>query len=88
VRFRTLLDLHNPVFQTTKRNIAPAGQVRLEWNAIPPETVGWRHNLTRRQVAPLLPKLSRAVNRPSDIPAPHIPGASQQAFAPMDGLDR
>jgi hypothetical protein len=63
LRFRTLLDLHNPVFQTAKRRIAPAGQISLDWNAIPPETVQWQSKPTRRTVALVLPKLGGDVTR-------------------------
>jgi hypothetical protein len=63
LRFRTVLDLHNPVFQTTKRRIAPARQVSLDWNAIPPETVLWQSKPTRRPVALVLPRLSGGVTR-------------------------
>ncbi len=63
LRFRTVLDLHNPVFQTAKRRIAPAGQVPLAWNAIPPESVLWQSKLTRRTVAPVLPRLTGGVAR-------------------------
>jgi hypothetical protein len=63
LRFRTLLDLHNPIFQTAKRRIAPASQVALDWNAIPPESVLWQSKPTRRTVAPVLPRLSGEVTR-------------------------
>ena len=56
VRFRALLDLHNQLFQTTKRRIAPASQVPLDWNALPPESIQWQSEPVRRQVAPLIPK--------------------------------
>jgi hypothetical protein len=60
LRFRALLDLHNHIFQTTKRRLAPASQVPLNWTALPPEIIQWRSKPVRRQVAPLIPKLSKA----------------------------
>jgi hypothetical protein len=60
LRFRALLDLHNHIFQTTKRRLAPASPVPLDWTALPPESIQWRSKPVRRQVAPLIPKLSKA----------------------------
>jgi hypothetical protein len=83
VRFRTLLNLHNPAFQKPKRRIAPVPRVPLDWNAIPPETALWKSNPLRRPIAPVIPKLSRGVT-----PLSEIAGLSRQSVAPMGGPDQ
>ena len=58
LRFRTVLDLNNPIFETTRRRIATAGRVPMAWKAVAPETIQWPSKPTRRTAAALLPKIS------------------------------
>lgn len=82
LRFRTLLDLHNPIFHPAKRRIALTGKVLLEWNAIAPEAEPWRSTPARRPIVLMLPKL------PNDSSARHNPGDSRHAIAAAGGPDQ
>lgn len=62
VRFRTPLNLDNPILRASvvevfRRGLAPAPQVPLDWHAIAPGPIPWQFKPIRRQEAILVPTL-------------------------------